>query len=196
MKDVIKTIEENGGYITSAMAKKIGRGFYYDLLSLCEQGEVDKVKRGLYVLPHTLANTMADIDKLVPDGILCSYTAWAHYNLTTQIPIAYDVAIEAKRKVTLPGYPPINLYYWKDNSLNLGVTTETINGYHVRIYDVEKSVCDAIKLRNKIGMDVCGEILRNYLNRKDANLNKLMDYGCKLRISPILTKYLEIQVWQ
>ncbi len=196
MEEVTKTMQANGGYISSAMAKHIGRGFYYNLLSMSESGEVVKVKCGLYALPHALANTMADIDKLVPDGIICLYSAWYYYELTTQIPNAYCVAIDSKRKATLPDYPPIDLFYWSAKTLNVGVKTANINGFEVKIYDLERSVCDAIRFRNKIGIHVCGEILRNYLKRKDSNIPKLMAYGRQLRISQTLNKYLEIQVCQ
>lgn len=196
MEDVINTLIKNGGYLTTAMAQREGRGFYYKLLSLCEGGEIVKVKRGLYALPDALANSMGDMDKIVPFGVLCLYSAWFHYGLTTEIPDAYYVAIDSKRKVTLPEYPPVEILYWKDNYLNLGVLTASINGYDIKIYDIEKCVCDAVRFRNKIGIDVCGEILRNYLKRKDANIPKLMEYGGKLRISQTLNKYLEIQVWQ
>lgn len=166
------------------------------LLSLCESGEVIKVKRGLYALPEAMANSMGDINKLIPSGVLCLYSAWFHYGLSTEIPTAFCIAIDAKRKVSLPVYPPVDLYYWKGNFLNLGICVAEINGLNVRIYDIEKSVCDAVRFRNKIGVDVCCEILRNYLKRKDANIPKLMEYGKKLRISQTLNKYLEIQVWQ
>lgn len=196
MEDVINTLIKNGGYLTSAMAQREGRGFYYKLLSLCGDGKIVKVKRGLYALPDALANSMGDIDKLVHGGVLCLYSAWFHYGLTTEIPNAYYVAIDSKRKVTLPEYPPIEVFYWKENYLNLGVETANINGYDVKIYDIEKSVCDAIRFRNKIGIDVCGEILRNYLSRKDSDIPRLMEYGSKLRVLQTLNKYLEIQVWQ
>lgn len=196
MEDVFKIMDASGGYITSAMAKKEGRGFYYKLLSLCESGEVVKVKRGLYALPDALANSMGDIDKMVPDGVLCLYSTWFHYGLTTEIPSAFCIAIESKRKVSLPDYPPVDLYYWKGDFLNLGICETEINGFNVRIYDIEKSVCDAVRFRNKIGINVCGEILRNYLKRQDTNIPKLMDYGSRLRISQTLNKYLEIQIWQ
>lgn len=196
MEDVIKTMEACGGYLTSATAKSKGRGFYYKMLSLCESGEVVKVKRGLYALPDAIANSMGDIDKLVPNGVLCLYSAWFHYSLTTEIPSAFFIAIDSKRKVTVPDYPPVVLCYWKDESLNLGITSVEVNGYNVKMYDIEKSVCDAVRFRNKIGIDVCGEILRNYLKKEDANISKLMQYGAELRISQTLNKYLEMQVWQ
>ena len=70
----------------------------------------------------------------------------------------------------------------------------TVDGITVNVYDVEKSVCDAVKFRNKVGMDVCAEIIGNYLERPDRNISKLMDYAKSLRVSAILGKYLEVKL--
>ena len=69
-----------------------------------------------------------------------------------------------------------------------------MNGYTVNIYDVEKSVCDAVKYRTKIGIDVSSEILRNYLKRRDRDISKLIDYAKNMRIEKILKTYLDIQL--
>lgn len=69
-----------------------------------------------------------------------------------------------------------------------------MSGYMVRITDVERTVCDAVKYRNKIGLDVCGEVIDNYLKRKDRNISLLHEYAGKLRIGTILTKYLETRL--
>jgi predicted CopG family antitoxin len=74
----------------------------------------------------------------------------------------------------------------------LGVITQRIGGYAVEIYDLEKSVCDAVKHRTKIGTDVTSEILKNYLKRKDRNLSKLMKYAKEMRLEKTLKTYLEI----
>ncbi len=76
----------------------------------------------------------------------------------------------------------------------MGITTKIINGFTVKIYDVEKSVCDAVKYRTKIGMETTSEILKTYLKRKDRNLTKLIEYAKKMRIEKVLKAYLEIQL--
>ena len=69
-----------------------------------------------------------------------------------------------------------------------------IDGFNIRLYDVERCVCDAIKFRNKVGMDVCSEIINNYLERPDRNLSKLMDYARRLRVGKILEQYLQVKL--
>jgi predicted transcriptional regulator of viral defense system len=135
---------------------------------------------------------MIDIEKIVPNGVLCLYSAWAYYELSVQIPQSFNIAIEKSRKVLLPDYPLISLYYWKREYQELGVTKQKIGGYIIKIYDLEKSVCDAVRYRTKIGIDVTSEILKNYLKRKDRNLSRLIGYAKQMRIEKTLKTYLEI----
>ena len=90
----------------------------------------------------------------------------------------------------MPDYPIIDLYYWMGNNLEFGIVTQNISGFDVRITDLEHTVCDAVKYRNKIGMDVCGEILNSYLKREDKDLGLLHEYARKLRVDNVLTNYL------
>lgn len=69
-----------------------------------------------------------------------------------------------------------------------------IDGFNIRLYDVERCVCDAVKFRNKVGMDICSEIINNYLERPDRNLSKLMDYARRLRVGKILEQYLQVKL--
>ena len=69
-----------------------------------------------------------------------------------------------------------------------------IDSFIIRLYDVERCVCDAVKFRNKVGMDVCSEIINNYLECPDRNLSKLMDYARKLKVGKILEQYLQVKL--
>ncbi len=188
VKTIEEIIREKGGFVKKS---DLSSSQYHRLLALVGEGKVVRVRRGVYALNESFANSMYDLDKIIPGGILCNLSAWSHYGLTTQIPLTINIAIERKRKVTLPDYPPITLFYQSQEQLGLGVTRKIINGYEVSIFDMERSVCDALKQRNKIGMDVCSEILNNYLERKDRNLNKLSEYAKKLRVANLLHNYLE-----
>ena len=78
--------------------------------------------------------------------------------------------------------------------LEVGVTTMSKDGFNFRVYDIERCVCDAVKFRNKVGMDVCSEIVNNYLERPNRNISKLMDYARQLRVANILEKYLQVKL--
>ena len=137
---------------------------------------------------------MIDVQRIVPNGVLCLYSTFANYELSTQVPAATCIAIDAKRKVRLPEYPLIELYYWKKENLEFGVVEKEISGYMVMITDLERTICDAVKYRNKIGLDVCGEVIDNYLKTETRNISLLHEYAGKLRVKNTLIKYLETRL--
>lgn len=189
--DIKEYMSQNGGHISSTEAKE--KSLYNQLLYEVEKGAIIRVRRGVYALNEGLAKPMVDVERLVPGGVLCMYSAWSYYALTTQIPLSYCIAIERSRKVVLPEYPPIELFFLSSNVFELGVSEAEIERFKVKIYDMEKSVCDAIKYRNRIGIDVSSEILRHYLTRKDCNIAKLYSYANTMRIgkrTDELVKYM------
>jgi predicted transcriptional regulator of viral defense system len=157
-------------------------------------GELIKVRNGVYATVDSLAAGMIDIEAIVPGGVLCLYSAWHYYGMTTQVPDAYYIAIERKRKIKLSEVIDINLVYQSAELLEIGKTTTTIEGIKVAIYDRERCLCDAVKYRNKIGIDVMAEILNAYLIGPERNLSRLADYAKRLRVFNILSTYLAVKV--
>lgn len=178
--NITEYITRNGGYISSAEAKKVS--LYDQLLYGTKTGRIVRVRRGVYALNNGLAKQMIDVETLVPGGVLCLYSAWSYHELTTQIPQAYYIAVERTRRVTLPAFPPIELSFMTQKVYELGIIDAEIDGFKVKVYDLEKSVCDAIKYRNKIGLDVSSEIFKNYLSRKDRDITRLYEYASQLRV--------------
>lgn len=164
------------------------------MLEDVHSGELIQVRRGVYANIEQLSGSMIDVESVVPKGILCLWSAWSIHRLTTSLPQAFHVAIKRDRKVTIPSYPKIELHHYTESILNVGVVPMSREGYSFLIYDVERCVCDAVKFRNKVGMDVCSEIINNYLNRPERNISKLMDYARQLRVAKILEKYLQIKL--
>lgn len=189
---IIDELQKHGGFIRASKAKS--RGTYEQLRRATEEGSLLRIRNGIYAEISSLANNMVDVECIVPGGVLCLYSAFVHYGLSTQVPAAICVAIEGKRKLCLPDYPVIDLYYWKKEYLGIGVIQKELSGYAVRITDLERTVCDAIKYRNKIGLDVCGEVIDNYLKKENRNISLLHEYAGKLRLRTVLTKYLETRL--
>ena len=189
---IIDTLQQHGGFITTGEVKS--RSEYEQLRRATEDGTLMRLRNGIYVEMSALANNMIDVERIVPHGVLWLYSAFAHYGLSTQVPSSTCIAIEAKRKVHLPEYPPIDLYFWKKENLDFGITQKNISGYNVLITDLERTVCDAVKYRNKIGLDVCGEVIDSYLKKENRNISLLHKYAQKLRVKNILTKYLETRL--
>ena len=187
-------MKERDSYLSSANVKEQGRTAYYKMLESARQGELIQVRRGIYASIDQLSGNMIDINAIVPDGILCLWSAWSIHQLTTSMPQAFHVAIKRGRKIAVPTFPRIEVHHYTEAILNMGIMPMEIDGFSIRTYDVERCVCDAVKFRNKVGIDVCSEIINNYLKRPDRNLSKLMDYARKLRVGTILEQYLQVKL--
>lgn len=192
MTGFLNDIQQYGGTIKSSELQKPRD--YYSINKSLEDGNVLRVKKGVYMLSDSMASRMIDIERIVPEGVVCLYNAWDYYELTTQIPDGYYVAINKHRKVVVPEVTGIVLCYWEEKYCSMGVSEANIDGHTVKIFDIEKSVCDAIKFRGKIGTEVATEILKNYLAWKDRNVAKLMDYASKMRVLSTLKSYLEMSL--
>ena len=189
---VIDTLKQRGGFITTGEVKS--RGEYEQLRHAAEEGNLVRIRKGVYAETSALANNMIDVERIVPRGVLCLYSAFSHHGLSTQVPSSTCIAIDARRKVRLPDYPIIDLYYWKKEYLEFGIMQKEISGYDVLITDLERTVCDAVKYRNKIGLDVCGEVIDSYLKKDNRNISLLHEYAQILRVKNILTTYLETRL--
>ncbi len=190
MNEIIKSIFANQhGYATFGDITK--SGIHKSVIKKLEEAQlIHKVRRGLYRWNELAdgSESMIEVCKLVPSGVLCLFSAWHYYELSTYIPHEHHVAINKNEKVRLPSYPPIKLYFRDKTNYELGITDSD----GIRIYNLEKSICDLIKYREKIGMDTVSEVLKNYLHRTDKNLDQLFKYAKVMRIELILKEYLLI----
>lgn len=198
MHTLIEAIFKKGkGYARLREVKKAGIN-PYQLQKLEEKGKVIKISRGLYRWQEDmLAEEMTEVGQMVPKGVFCLYSALAFYELTTYIPHQYHVAIERSRKITLPAYPPIKLYYWSPKAYQIGISQlpldqKAVSPNPIAIYEMEKTICDVIKYRRKMGADLVRETLISYLKRKDRNLEKLLTYAKLLRVEKVLQDYLSL----
>lgn len=190
MAKIHRALTKSGGVIRSYELQEPRA--YYNINKEIKSGNVIRIKNGVYMLPEELASTMIDVARIVPGGVVCLYSAWDYYGLTTQIPDGFYIAIEKHRKVVVPEIMGIILCYWQEKYCTMGVEEIEIANHKVKIFCIEKSVCDAIKFRNKIGTEVAIEILKNYLKRKERNISLLMDFAKQMRILSTMRQYLEM----
>ena len=190
MDKIHRALTKSGGVIRSYELQEPRA--YYNINKEIKSGNVIRIKNGVYLLPEELASTMIDVARIVPGGVVCLYSAWDYYGLTTQIPDGFYIAIEKHRKVVVPEIMGIILCYWQEKYCTMGVEEIEIANHKVKIFCIEKSVCDAIKFRNKIGTEVAIEILKNYLKRKERNISLLMDFAKQMRILSTMRQYLEM----
>lgn len=139
-------------------------------------GIIERVKQGVYRQTGGVnepPNEMVEVSKLVPKGVICLLSALSYYELTTYNPWEYQIAIHrSSKKPKLPDYPPIKVIYLADAQYNTGIDEVDIDGSIIKIYDREKTICDMVRYREKIGIDLMKEGMRNYLRSPSKKHNK------------------------
>ena len=167
-----------------------------DIKRLLTEGEIEKIKPGLYKLADLtekdgVSISFIDICHAVPNGVICLLSALEFYNLTTFIPSEVYVAIPNSGKPPQIQYPPTRFYYFRDSFYQCGIETISTSFGNVKIYNREKTICDMFRYRKKLGEDVALEGLNNYIKTTEANIKILHDYAEKCHVKTILTPYLK-----
>lgn len=170
-------------------------GFSRMALSALErQGKLTRLSRGLYALPdrpiseHT---TLAEVASKHPDVLICLLSALRFHELTTQSPFEVWIAIPNKARAPKMEYPPLRIVRFSGAALTEGVETHTVEGVKVRVTSVAKTVVDCFKFRNKIGLDVALEALRDAWNTKRVTMDELWHYAKICRMTNVMRPYLE-----
>ena len=168
---------------------------HYDLKKLENAGKIERIRRGLYRY-NKVSNAEHDeltlVSMMIPDGVICLLSALAYHQLTNFVPWEHQVAIlRSRKRMTSIPYPPIKFVYFAEKQLNLGIQTIQMGAQQLRVYDLEKSICDIVRYKNKIGIDLMKESLINYLKRNDRDIVKLLQYAQQLHVRDIET-YLEV----
>lgn len=188
---IITLFKSYGGIMT--MSDLNGKGVaYYSVRKMIKEGTIETIKRATYKLANVDTDDYLEAQTLVSRGVFCLYSAALIHELSTFIPTEHHLAIPKKNKVTLPDYPPIQTYYWHAAQYSLGIEQISKNGNLIEVYDIEKTVCDFLKFRNKVGIDTTKEVVKNYLNSNGRQIDKLVKYARQLRLASIVDQYLTI----
>ena len=190
----MNNIDVKKKFITISELKNMGYS-YYKISKLEESGIISRINRSTYenLTYKGEENDYVNALAYAPNGVICLMSAARHYDLTNYLADEVEVAIERKKKVnTLPDWPKIKIYYFDYSRMSLGVVKVCDGVNCFRIFDIEKTVVDIIYYRNKIGIEETREILKNYLKRKDRNVDKLYDYAKGLRCEKVVRTYLEM----
>lgn len=164
------------------------------LRRLESQGFLVRESRGLYRVreaPVTEHHSLAAICKKVHHGVVCLLSALRFHELTTQAPFEVWLAIDRKARRPKAEDLPLRLVRFSGPALRQGIEEHSIEGVRVRVYNPAKTVADCFKYRNKIGLDVAIEALRDYRRQRHANLNNLWRYAKICRVAAVMRPYLE-----
>ena len=164
------------------------------LAQLARRGLVHKVSRGLYALPQRKASEFASLAEVAskhPQALVCLLSALAFHGLTTQAPFEVWIAVDNKARAPQMPYPPLRIARFSGSALTEGVELHNIEGVPVKITSVPKTIADCFKYRNKIGLDVAMEALKEAWSAKRVSMDELWHYGQICRVQNVMRPYLE-----
>ena len=158
------------------------------------RGQLERLGRGLYGLPGrevSAHGSLAEVARRVPRGVVCLLSALRFYGLTTQAPFEVWLAIENKAMAPKLNYPPLRIVRFSGAALTDGIEEHVVDGVTVRITCVAKTVADCFKYRNKIGLDVALEALREAWREKRMTSDELWRYAQVCRVANVMRPYLD-----
>ncbi|MBV9947787.1 MAG: hypothetical protein JOZ69_13110 [Myxococcales bacterium] len=164
------------------------------LARLVEGGKLERVGRGLYVPADakvTEHHTLLEAAQRVPHGVVCLLSALRFHGLTTQSPHEVWRAIDVKGRKPKVDWPPLRIVRFSGAALTFGVAEHKLEGVDVRVTSREKTVADCFKYRNKVGLDVALEALRDFLGGRRPSVNALMKAAAASRVTNVMRPYLE-----
>ena len=191
-KEILKLAKTQGVIQIRDLRKK---GIHPEYLRrLYGKGQLIKIARGQYTLPNTRIgehHSLVVIAKAVPNAVICMVTALRFHDIGTQMPYKVWIAIERRSSTPRIEKPGIRIFRFSSKAFTEGIENHMIEGVDVKVYNPAKSVTDCFKYRNKIGLDVAIEALRDGWQQKKFTMNELWIYAKICRVANIIKPYLE-----
>lgn len=164
------------------------------LTRLCQAGKLQRLGRGLYMLADaqvTTNHSLAEAAKRVPHGVICLLSALRFHGVTTQAPFEVWIAIDNKARAPAPQETPLRIVRFSGEALTSGIETHMIDGIPTQVYCLAKTVADCFKYRNKIGLDVAIEALKESWRERKCTMDELWHYAAICRVTNVIRPYLE-----
>jgi predicted transcriptional regulator of viral defense system len=164
------------------------------LSRLVSSGKLERIGRGIYSLPgRSLSEhrSLAEVALRVPQGVVCLLSALRVHDIGTQAPFEVWLAIPNNLPVPRLNHPALRPVRMSGPALTEGIEQHQIDGIKVRVFDAAKTVADCFKYRNKIGLDIALEALRDGWSRRKFQMDNLWRYATIDRVANVMRPYLE-----
>lgn len=153
------------------------------LTKLIKNDKIERVSRGVYIKKNELSDEFVILQSKSKNAIYSNTTALYLYGFSNRIPIKYDITINNGYNGSLQKEDNVNLFYTKKELLDLGVINYKLDsGNIIRVYDLDKTICDIIKNKKKIDAEIFNKAIREYFYSKKKNTLKLYEYAKKMNI--------------
>ena len=183
---------EHGGIIEAKIAAQhgISKAMLY---KLCKEGKIHRIVKGQYILPDDMQDELLSISKRSDKIIFSHETALFLHGISDRTPFEHTVTAPSGCIPSAAIKAECKVYYIKPELFDLGRTKlKTPSGNQVQAYDLERTVCDVIRSRNKLGTETFLAALKMYAASPKKDLNKLNTYAKQMRVEKVLRQYLEV----
>ena len=185
-------IKKCNGIITNKEVKDIGINTRI-LTRMVERGLIERVSNGVYIGMEAIEDTYFTTQSICKKGIFSHETALYFHDLSDRMPIKYQLTIPSGYNTRLLKDKKYKFFYIKQDLYELGIIkTVTPHGKTIVLYDVERTICDIVRNKNKIESALFVDAMQRYVDRKDRNFIKLQEYAEKFKIEEEVRKYLEV----
>ena len=184
--------KSHGGIIETKIAAEhgISKAILY---KLCKEDKIYRITKGQYILPDDMQDELLSISKRSKNIIFSHETALYLHKISDRTPFEHTITAPSNCIPSASIKSECKVYYIKPELFNLGkIIVKTPAGNDVPAYDLERTICDVIRSRNKLGTETFLSALKLYATNPKKNLNTLNSYAQMLRISDILRHYLEV----
>lgn len=165
------------GYLTTKDVNDKGIPSIY-LTRLVKENKIERASRGVYIKKDTLLDDFVVLQSKSKYAIYSNATALYFYGFSNRIPIKYDITVKSGYKGSLQKEENVNLFYTKKELLGIGVINYKLDsGNIIRVYDLDKTICDIIKNKKKIDAEIFNKAIREYFYSKKKNTLKLYEYA-------------------
>jgi predicted transcriptional regulator of viral defense system len=164
------------------------------LTRFVKRGHLQKLARGLYAgegMAESEHTSLLEVSRKVPKAVVCLLSALKFHEIGTQVPHEVWIAIDVKAWAPKIESPAIRIVRFSGKALSFGVERALVSGQEVRVFSPAKTVADCFKYRNKLGVDVALEALRDCFRQKKASMDELWEAAKICRVANIMKPYLE-----
>lgn len=164
------------------------------LTRLVQAGKLQRVARGLYGLPGAEISehrSLAEVSARVPRGVVCLLSALRVHEIGTQAPHEVWIAIPPHMTSPRMDQPAIRVVRMSDAALTDGIDHLKIDGVNVPVFTAARTVVDCFRFRNKIGLDVALEALRDGWSQRKFTLDDLWRRATRGRVANVMRPYIE-----
>ena len=164
------------------------------LQNLAKSGRLKRLSRGLYALPEaepTEHQSLLEVCQRVPKAVICLSSALQFHEIGTQLPSDVWIALPAGTHAPTLAYPPLRIMRMGGEAYLAGVIESTRHGAPIRVYSAAKTIADCFKFRNKIGLDVALEALKEAWRSRKVTMAELTHFARVNRVEKVMQPYLE-----